>query len=295
VDKATVNADRLGVTEASLRTRHEFVMLGNRDRQVLEELIPWIETVSEDLAREFYDHQFSFEPTARFFAEFAAKSGVSSASVRPHLERNQAHYIESLFRGARSGWDVAYFEERLHVGTVHDRIDLPLKWYIGSYCQWRRLLSHALVEHYTGEGSGPARSKVTSPRLGSAAALNKVMEVMESVEKVFNLDLQAIADAFLMSTLESLGLSVSSIEVASGRDRTEYLDMIKRDMDLLGSQAETMAGDVMDTEILDQAVQGPIGEGFAAVARKVRTVAASVAAVNANIGSVAYYAMPLSS
>ena len=37
-------------------------------------------------------------------------------------------------------WGVVYFEDRLIVGWVHDRINLPFKWYIGSYVEMQRLV-----------------------------------------------------------------------------------------------------------------------------------------------------------
>lgn len=283
------NASRLGIDEDNLRVRREFVRLGDDDRAVLQELIPWIESVSGAMAREFYDYQFSFAPTAAFFADFARKSGSTVDAVRSGLESAQAGYLESLFRGARSGWDVAYFEQRLHVGFVHDRINLPFKWYLGSYCEWRRLLSKALLEHYAGlePTSPPAAAEQPPP-------LERVVRAMESVEKVFNLDLQAIADAFIAATLESLGMSIASIQADPGKDRTEHYDQVKADTELLSLQAEVMASDVMDPDILSQVVQGSIGEGFSAVANKIRTVANSVASVTENLSSVTVAADQLS-
>ncbi|MCP3992055.1 MAG: hypothetical protein GY724_23490 [Actinomycetia bacterium] len=289
------NAARLGVTEQNLRIRRDFVGLGDSDRGVLTPLVPWIQSVSADLARRFYDHQFSFDATAKFFADRAQTKGISVSQLRSGLEQAQARYIEGVFSGARSGWDVAYFEQRLHVGVLHESINVPFKWYVGSYSQWRQLLTAELHTHFAGQApASKAQQKSRSGRK-SLTALEQVVEVMASVEKVFNIDLQAIGDAFFVATLESLGMDVGSIQVGSGQDRTESLAQVKEDMQTLNAQAETMASDVMDADVLDQVVKGSIGQGFSAVASKVRSVAESVAGVSDNIASVAASADQLGS
>ncbi len=289
------NAARLGVNERNLRTRRDFIGLGDNDRAVLTPLVPWIESVSGDIARRFYDHQFGFDATAQFFSNYAQKKGVTVAQLRTGLEKAQAGYIEGVFRGARSGWDVGYFEQRLHVGAVHDKIDLPLKWYVGSYCEFRRLLTAGLRTHFAGQAPDPGSEKAKTSDAAPAAVLEQVVEVMAAVEKVFNLDLQAIADAFLVGTLESLGMDVAAIQVGPGEDRTEHFDQVKADMELLGSQAAAMASEVMDADILDQVVNGSIGQGFSAVASKIRAVAQSGAGVSDNIASVSASADQLGS
>ena len=297
VNNLNNNASRLGVTAENLRTRREFIGLGDTDRNVLQPLIPWIESVSGQLAKQFCDFQFSFGATSQFFTEYSRTSGTRMAELRAGLERAMAGYLETLFRGARSGWDLAYFEQRLHIGTVHDRINLPFKWYVGSYCQWRRLLVQALRQHYISQESelNSAASKEKGPEASSPTVVEKVAEVMESVEKVFNLDLQAISDAFLAATMESLGMGITGIQATPGTDRTEHFGQIKADMKVLGAQAEAMASEVMDTNLLDQTVKGSIGEGFSAAARKVRSVAESIAGVTDSIAAISASASELSS
>ena len=43
-----------------------------------------------------------------------------------------------------------YFERQLKVGALHDKINLPFKWYIGSYIEYQRLTSLHLREALTG-------------------------------------------------------------------------------------------------------------------------------------------------
>ena len=57
------------------------------------------------------------------------------ALLREKLEHTQAAYFVSLFEGAASEWGLEYFESRLKVGEQHNRIDLPIKWHLGSYSE----------------------------------------------------------------------------------------------------------------------------------------------------------------
>ena len=47
----------------------------------------------------------------------------------------QARHFKAIFTEAAKpgGFGVAYFEGLLAVGALHSRIDLPLKWFLGTY------------------------------------------------------------------------------------------------------------------------------------------------------------------
>lgn len=205
------SAKHLGIDEENLATRRAFLRIDHSDQMLLAKLIPWIDAEAPGLARAFYDWQFSFGPTADFFEAYTRKKGVSVQELRQQLEEAQAGYLRSIFHHAQTGWGVAYFEERLHVGAVHDAIDLPFKWYVGSYCEWRALIQAALTR-FLGE---------------EPQALATISQIMLTIEKLFNLDLQAIGDSFLIATLESLGMSIGDVTADPGKDRTEHIGDIK--------------------------------------------------------------------
>ena len=124
-----------GLTNENLAYRRDFIRLGDHERAILVELIPWAESVSADVAREFYDWQFSFSRTREFFERQARAKGISLDALRAALERSQKGYFETVFTGARNGYDRDYFAHRLLVGWIHDHINLPFKWFIGSYAE----------------------------------------------------------------------------------------------------------------------------------------------------------------
>jgi hypothetical protein len=104
------------------------------DVRLLKNLRGWAEQVAGPIAKEFYEHQFSFPPTLAFFTAYAARKGVPLEQLRAGLERTQAQYFRDIFEEAATSGEFgpAYFEKRLRVGRLHNKIDLPLKWYVGS-------------------------------------------------------------------------------------------------------------------------------------------------------------------
>ena len=195
-------AQRFGITEANLALRRQFVRLGDAERATLESIIPWMRENAPGIAKEFYDWQFEFGPTRAYFTEHANRNGIGIDALRRALESAQSGYLISLAEGARTSWGVDYFEGRLSVGATHDRINLPFKWYVGSYSEFQGILSRRLRAHF-------------------GKHLTKALDVEAALWKVFNLDMQAVGDSFLLSTLESMGLDVEAIEKTPSTDRTE--------------------------------------------------------------------------
>jgi methyl-accepting chemotaxis protein len=197
---------KYGIDEDNLAIRRDFLRLGEDERILLAKLAPWARSVAPEVAKAFYDWQFNFAPTRKYFEAFAQARQMPLTALRQHLESVQAGYFAEVFEGAASNWSVDYFERRLKVGKLHDKIDLPLKWYIGSYPEYQRLAGIFLRKSFK-----------------DAA---KIARAEQAVSKIFNLDLQAIVDAFFMSTMESLGVNPEIIK-AEG-DKTEHIPELKR-------------------------------------------------------------------
>jgi methyl-accepting chemotaxis protein len=203
-------AKKYSIDDHNLAVRRQFIRLDEGDRALLGEFAPWAQEVAADIAREFYDWQFEFAPTRQFFESIAAARGMSLSALRQHLEGAQQGYILEIFAGASINWDVRYFEKRLQVGAVHDRINLPFKWYVGSYPEFQRLLGQYLRRDIEDE--------------------DKVRQAEAAISRVFNLDLQAIADGFILNTLERM-LDAAGIrldDVCSAGDRGEQVGKIKQ-------------------------------------------------------------------
>ncbi len=213
-------SDKLGVDEQSLARRREFIRLGAAERDLLISLIPWSAQVAARLVKEFYDWQFAFAPTRTFFEQYAAAHHKSLEALRHALEGSQNIYYRGIFEGARDTWSGDYFEQRLHVGWLHDQINLPFKWYIGSYSELQRLTHIYLAKSFYAKKTAAAE---------------------QAIFKVFNYDMQAVGDSFLLSVLASIGLDVESIERHPGSDRTEYFAQVKQATAVMMRQAEALA------------------------------------------------------
>ena len=218
-----------GINEENLETRRQFLRLGEEERALLATLAPWARSVAPEIAREFYEWQLNFPPTREFFERFSQARNMPIANLRQHLEAAQVGYYSQIFEGAASNWGVDYFEQRLKVGKLHDKIDLPLKWYIGSYTEYERLTDIYLRKSF----------KDTA----------KILQAERAISKIFNLDIQAIVDAFLMSTLESLGLSTEMIQTKG--DKTEHLIEMKRMIFALLEQLELLGKGDLRTSKFD--------------------------------------------
>ncbi|MCP5150090.1 MAG: globin-coupled sensor protein [Ectothiorhodospiraceae bacterium] len=211
--------DKYNITAPNLELRRKFIGLDAADARALASVAGWARRAAPTIARQFYDFQFSFPATLAFFEKRAAMRKMSLQALREHLEAAQTGYITSIFEEAADGdFGLAYFDRRLNVGKIHNQIDLPLKWYLGSYPLFQRLLREEL--------------RRSMPwRFGLRARVDRALG------KVFNYDMQAVCDAFFLDLVESLGIDVASMrEKGSDRDLAERFDVIKSFMgELLGS------------------------------------------------------------
>jgi methyl-accepting chemotaxis protein len=203
-------AGRFGIDDRNVAQRRQFIRLGEEERKLLADLAPWAKSAAPQIAKEFYDWQFDFGPTREFFENFSRVNGMPLSALRNHLEAAQAGYFAEVFAGATVNWDARYFERRLHVGAVHDRINLPFKWYVGAYAEYNPLLAKFLRREILDE--------------------DRARRVEAAVAKVLNLDLQAIGDAFIMITmqgmLKSMGIELDDLAISG--DKSEHIDKIKQ-------------------------------------------------------------------
>jgi len=212
------------ITETNLDLRKQFMRLGQSDFHVLAQLAPWADRVADALAAEFYAHQFTFQETRDFFETYARRRNLTVSDLRRHLESAQAGYFRQIFAEPAQGgtFGVDYFEKRLRVGKLHNSINLPVKWYLGSYAFYFDLVRKHLWQRFWHR-----------PRLRRRAE--------RAILTVFNYDMQAITEAFLHDQFETIGFDLSQIQVTSPRqDLSDRYDHVKRVLsEALGHTRET--------------------------------------------------------
>ncbi len=237
--------EQFGINADNLAARRAFIRLTAREAKIMSGLVPWAKSVANQVAKEFYDWQFSFPPTRKFFEQFAKRGNTSLATLRVGLESAQAGYFVGLFEGAASEWGPEYFESRLKIGQVHNRINLPMKWYVGSYSEMQRLATVHL------------RKAIPNSA--------KLIEAVEVLSRVLNFDIQAVTDSFVMRLLESMSIEIEAVQTDPETDRTEHLDQAKQALSALIAQADALAGDRLHDPVLQLSIPlaGRMGQSLA--------------------------------
>lgn len=119
-----------------------FFELGPADAERLRESRTIVEANVDDVVEQFYAHLLRFPPLADLL--HAEPERIEK------LKGLQRAYFLSLTDGRL---DAEYFDGRLKVGNVHQRIGLDPVWYIGAFSRFLRLAVHAIVDA-SGEGHG---------------------------------------------------------------------------------------------------------------------------------------------
>jgi len=127
---------RLHLDEEELRNRRSYFKLGDEDLELLAEAQEFATAHMDDIVEGFYDLILAHPEAAAFMD--------SEERIR-RLKRQQRQYFLDLFTGKV---DLAYVEDRLRVGFAHERIGLPLKWYMGSYSRYLLLVLDRLLAHH---------------------------------------------------------------------------------------------------------------------------------------------------
>ena len=255
-------ASFFNINSKNLSERRQFIRIGDAERRTMEALIPWAEKHADSIAREFYDWQFAFGATRRFFDEYSRSAGVPLNALRQQLERAQAGYVRSLFGGARSDWGVDHFEHRLNVGQVHDRIDLPTKWFVGSFPEFMRLFRLHLTEEIPDA--------------------TKREETLDTISRVMNYDMQAVMDSYMLSVFRSIGVRLDSVKVDGDRDRTEYMGGIKQQVGNAIRQISNSARTLNDSAMRLAAVSEKLSQTAGSVAAATEEMSASIREIAGN-------------
>lgn len=248
------------ITEQTLDLRRQFIQLGPEDVLALARLYEWAKRRAPDIARDFYDHQFSFPPTLAFFEKFARDHNRPLSALRSQLEGAQAKYFVQIFEEAAQGGKFGkdYFEKRLQVGRIHNIIDLPLKFYLGSYAFY-----FDLVRKYLRQDFRYRRKTVES--------------VERAVYIVFNYDMQAVCDSFLLDMMESAGFDLVNVPVAEGRDLTEYVGYVKRAFsEEIQHVAEALSSGDLTLQISPRSETDTIRLAFCQIIQQLRDVVGQV-------------------
>lgn len=162
----------LKLDEAEVQSRRAFFELSEDDLQRLAGLRSFAEKYTDAIVDEFYELLLSHPETKKFFPD--------DATVR-RVKRSQREYFLGLFSGT---CDLAYVEDRLRVGIVHERIGLSTKWYLGAYRRYMQLITEHLFEHLR----EPA----------------KVRPAVASIQKIVYFDIALACDTYVAAKIDAI-------------------------------------------------------------------------------------------
>ena len=173
----------LKLDDAAIERRRAFFAVNDEVLARLASLRPLAEKITDAIVEEFYALLLSHPDTAKFFAD--------DATIR-RVKRTQREYFMGLFSGR---CDMAYVEDRLRVGAMHERIGLAPTWYLGAYRQYLELVRR----HFDAE-----IKDVTVSR-----------DAFLSVQRIVFFDVALAIDTYIAANLEALGRHQAAIRELS--------------------------------------------------------------------------------
>ncbi|GDX79481.1 hypothetical protein LBMAG42_12920 [Deltaproteobacteria bacterium] len=128
-----------------LASRRRFFGIEEADLDRLRALRPLAERHMASIIEGFYFLLLEHPRTREF---------LNDPELVERLKGAQKRYFLGLFDGR---CDLAYVEDRLRVGFIHERVGLPLKWYLGAYNRYLELTGKALREELGPEATTAAQ------------------------------------------------------------------------------------------------------------------------------------------
>jgi rsbT co-antagonist protein RsbR len=110
------------------KQQKEFLNFTKDDENALQQMQPLAMRYADEFIDLLYEHLLAFPETKRFFSDERKLN---------HVKLAQKSYFLDLFAG-EYGED--YFNSRIKVGMIHQRIGLPPRLYMNTYCYYLQLL-----------------------------------------------------------------------------------------------------------------------------------------------------------
>lgn len=176
--------NKLNIDDEEIDSRKRFLQFGQEDADRLRNIGPLADRYAEEVIDEFYRHLLSFEETRVFLSDPQTLARVKEA---------QKNYFLGLTTG-NYGHD--YIENRLRVGSVHERISLPMKSYLGMYNFYLRTVFSRLIET---QREDPIRA----------------VEAFISLMKLTFLDIGLAIDTYIESRERTIGQQQDAIKELS--------------------------------------------------------------------------------
>jgi rsbT co-antagonist protein RsbR len=176
--------NKLGITAQELSSRRAYFQLTDEDLARLSSLKAFAERHNDAIVEAFYqDLLLKHSESRLFFTDQATLQRAMAA---------QKHYFLELFSGV---CDLPYMENRLRVGTTHQRIGVAPKWYLGAYAHYLRLITERLLAEQ-----------------GAAAETH---EKLRSIQKIIFFDMAIAIETYIAAGMDALARHQAAIRELS--------------------------------------------------------------------------------
>ncbi len=166
------NADSKNISfNLEVRLLKRYLQFSKAEEKLLAQLGKKLAPEVTQFVENFYRHLLRFQKTREL---------LNQPSLIERLKKAQTQYFLSLFGGDYSR---SYFEQRLKIGSTHERIGLSPQWYLGAYGLYYQHLFPRIVSIYK---NNPGRTK----------------KALIALSKVLLLDMQIAVEAYMGKALE---------------------------------------------------------------------------------------------
>lgn len=169
-----------GIDESGIARRLEMLAFTPRDDERLETLRGIIANNVKLLVDAFYKHVVRFPELSRFIAN------------EQRLERLREVLISHLTSLGQDVRTLRYFESRLRVGVVHEKMGILHKWYIAAHSQIRTIITDLVLTQSEGRDA---------------------RELLASLHKVLSLDLALAMETYHRSAVTRIEMLMHQLEV----------------------------------------------------------------------------------
>jgi rsbT co-antagonist protein RsbR len=173
---------RLNLDERELASRRAFFEITDEDLRRLGALRPLAQKHAEAVIEGLYELFLEHPESRGFFPDVATVHRVKSL---------QRQYFTGLFSGV---CDLDYVEDRLRVGSAHERLGVAPKWYIGGYSRYLGLLFD---------------------RFFAELDLAQAKSAYRSLQKLVAFDMALAIDTYIAASMETLGRHQAAIRELS--------------------------------------------------------------------------------
>ena len=267
------NASLYQIDDRGLELRRSYMRVTRAELDLLAGMRPWAERNADAIGKALAEHTFTSSASGSFLRAYATSKGMRFEDLKRGWGGARAAHLKAIFGEAAktNGFGVSYFEGLLGVGILHSKINLPLKWFLGTYPVLLDIVHDAL----RADVPEPARVAKRSWKGTAETADIEILHAAErALSRIFNYDSQAIVEAFYFDTFASIGGDLCSIgQAGPGRDLSDMLGAVRGKLKDTLQTFGSSTGEFQDMCATMQVRLGETGEAISELAASAARVA----------------------